>query len=423
MKTLTVKYLVYIALFVSIFFGKIPTVLASNPTVVRAMISGPNTVLIIFSEPVVTSTGDYIGVGGSVSGKFPSLISGNGTTNINLTFDGVTFIPGAKGNISIASSLKSSRDYKSFIPTTIVVHDGQTPTLTSFSIYTSDTLTSKNSNITVTFSTNKSVLAPSVTIGNIPVSVSGSDKGPFNAVYTVKGDNQNSLPITITLTDEAQNVSKITSGFTLGTVPSIASITSNAQRNGPLGVGSTIVFTLTPTFPVPNASIKAFYNGDMLSWSTDNGGKTYTATYTVRSDSNNQSFPTQIGGVVLTDQFGNSSAPASGNDIEKFVEVSYVPIPVESKKVETVAISKPTSLVVDKITVSKAKFTKTLKNGSTGSEVKELQKKLTSLGLYKGPITGTFGSATESAVKKFQAKYKLTQSGEVGPQTRGILNK
>jgi peptidoglycan hydrolase-like protein with peptidoglycan-binding domain len=55
--------------------------------------------------------------------------------------------------------------------------------------------------------------------------------------------------------------------------------------------------------------------------------------------------------------------------------------------------------------------------------VRELQKKLTKLGFYNGPVTGTFGPLTKAAVKKLQKAHKLEQLGSVGPGTRKVLNK
>jgi hypothetical protein len=405
--------------FIFILLTTVSTVYASNPTVIKAMVSGSHTILIVFSEPVQTSLGDYIGVGGPIMGKSPSSLSGNGTSNITLTFDSLGFIPGAKGSISIGASLKSLKDGKSFIPTTIFVDDGQIPTVNSFSVQTSGTLTTKNSNIYLSFTTNKNVLTPIVTIGNSPISIVGQERGPFSGSYTVLYDVVNSLPITITLTDEAQNVSKITTGFSIGTLPSIASITSDAQGNGPVNLGKSITFTLTPTFISPNAKIRAIYNGELLTWNTDNGGKTYTAVYTVTKDSISQSFPMQLTDVTLTDQFGNTSSFAKGDDVQKFIDTS----PSLVVKTEPILVKEKVEVEVKPVVVIKGKFTKTLKKGSTGTEVKDLQKKLTSLGFYKGPITGSFGSETEVGVKKLQAKYKLEQSGEVGRLTRNILNK
>ncbi len=68
-------------------------------------------------------------------------------------------------------------------------------------------------------------------------------------------------------------------------------------------------------------------------------------------------------------------------------------------------------------------FTKSIKLGSKGTEVLELQKKLKTLGFYKGKVDGGFGSATEVAVKAFQKAHKLPQLGNVGPKTRVLLNK
>lgn len=69
------------------------------------------------------------------------------------------------------------------------------------------------------------------------------------------------------------------------------------------------------------------------------------------------------------------------------------------------------------------KFTKAIKLGSTGTEVMELQKKLKTLGFYKGKIDEGFGAILEKAVKAFQKKNKLPQAGNVGPSTRALLNK
>ena len=55
-----------------------------------------------------------------------------------------------------------------------------------------------------------------------------------------------------------------------------------------------------------------------------------------------------------------------------------------------------------------------LKNGSTGSKVEELQKRLQELGYYNGSIDGDFGSMTEEAFKLFQKQAGLTVDGIAG---------
>ena len=69
-------------------------------------------------------------------------------------------------------------------------------------------------------------------------------------------------------------------------------------------------------------------------------------------------------------------------------------------------------------------FTKDLHKGMKDPEVTTLQKVLkTDSSIYpEGLVTGYFGSLTEAAVKKFQAKYEIKQTGTVGPVTRAKLN-
>ncbi len=69
-------------------------------------------------------------------------------------------------------------------------------------------------------------------------------------------------------------------------------------------------------------------------------------------------------------------------------------------------------------------FTKTLQKGMSDPEVTTLQTVLKSdSSIYpEGLVTGYFGSLTEAAVKKFQAKYGIDQVGIVGPVTRAKLN-
>ena len=67
-------------------------------------------------------------------------------------------------------------------------------------------------------------------------------------------------------------------------------------------------------------------------------------------------------------------------------------------------------------------FTKDLKLGSQGTDVTELQKKLTQEGVYPGPITGYFGQLTLKAVKTYQNKVGVSATGFVGPLTRAQLN-
>jgi len=67
-------------------------------------------------------------------------------------------------------------------------------------------------------------------------------------------------------------------------------------------------------------------------------------------------------------------------------------------------------------------FTRNLSLGMSGNDVTELQKALALNGVYRGPITGYFGQLTFSAVKAFQSKNGIKQTGVVAEQTRIMLN-
>lgn len=65
----------------------------------------------------------------------------------------------------------------------------------------------------------------------------------------------------------------------------------------------------------------------------------------------------------------------------------------------------------------------TITLGSTGDDVKRLQRVLARHLMWNpfGPITGTFDSGLEAAVKSFQQSNGLTVDGIVGPQTWSAL--
>ena len=61
------------------------------------------------------------------------------------------------------------------------------------------------------------------------------------------------------------------------------------------------------------------------------------------------------------------------------------------------------------------------KFGSRGSEVEQIQLRLSTLGYYKGAIDGIYGSATEKAVKEFQYDNSLVSDGIAGEKTLAAL--
>ena len=65
--------------------------------------------------------------------------------------------------------------------------------------------------------------------------------------------------------------------------------------------------------------------------------------------------------------------------------------------------------------------TAVLRQGSTGGEVKEVQRRLKQWGYYSGSVDGIFGSGTRKAVIAFQKKNGLTADGVVGKATYAAL--
>ena len=60
----------------------------------------------------------------------------------------------------------------------------------------------------------------------------------------------------------------------------------------------------------------------------------------------------------------------------------------------------------------------TIKFGSTGEDVYELQGRLKHLGFYHGKIDSVFGSKTQGAVKWFQSEFGMKVDGIVGPKVK-----
>jgi hypothetical protein len=65
--------------------------------------------------------------------------------------------------------------------------------------------------------------------------------------------------------------------------------------------------------------------------------------------------------------------------------------------------------------------TTALKPGDTGTQVTQLQRALNYLGYSVGTADGSYGPATETAVKSFQTDHSLTADGVAGPETLAAM--
>jgi peptidoglycan hydrolase-like protein with peptidoglycan-binding domain len=76
---------------------------------------------------------------------------------------------------------------------------------------------------------------------------------------------------------------------------------------------------------------------------------------------------------------------------------------------------------IEKATASAAVFTRTLRKGSSGADVKTLQTWLSEIG-YPVSIDGAFGPLTQAAVRQFQHAHRLSPAtGAVGRRTGAAL--
>jgi hypothetical protein len=63
----------------------------------------------------------------------------------------------------------------------------------------------------------------------------------------------------------------------------------------------------------------------------------------------------------------------------------------------------------------------TLTPGNTGDQVKHLQRALARLGYSPGRVDGSYGPATQNALKRFQQANSLQPDGVLGPRTLKLL--
>lgn len=83
----------------------------------------------------------------------------------------------------------------------------------------------------------------------------------------------------------------------------------------------------------------------------------------------------------------------------------------------------PTSPAINTPNSTRYIFKNPLFYGDSGDEVRELQKRLISEGVFSGSATGYFGDITLSAVRDYQKSKGISQTGNVGEETLSSLNK
>ncbi len=333
-------------------FAVASTAFAATPSVVSVKLTGSNIITVVYSEPVTTNSWDYTNFAGNLSGFGVTSISGSGSSVITLTLSGTPSVSnGTSGYLTIGTGVVSVSTSSSFPGGTYNVTSAQAPVLSSVSVSVinagGSTFSTIGSQIMLTFSTNESVVNPTVTLLGHTIGVSGTGPGPYTVNYTlVSGDAQGTINATIMFTDTNGNSGSATvnvlSNGSGSTGSTSGYISSNANSSGVLYAGNSITFTLVPSTAEPNAkAVTGSYNGIPLSWYTTNNGATYTAVYTVSAGQANETYPLQISGVSLTDQYGNTIGPFSGTDVQKTISATAATGPISVY--QAAAVTTPTT--------------------------------------------------------------------------------
>ena len=92
-----------------------------------------------------------------------------------------------------------------------------------------------------------------------------------------------------------------------------------------------------------------------------------------------------------------------------------------SRKKTVAALVLLFALNIGLITLSQRAEAASYRQGSTGTVVTQIQKKLASQGYYKASIDGIYGSRTAAAVRSYQKDRGLKVDGVCGPETLASL--
>ena len=343
------------------------------------------------STPVVNISGHGVSVSGTGIGPYVAsytYVTGDTAGLVPFTVS-MTDIAG-----SVGAQVRTTMNFNSTVPEiTSLTSNATNPGILKIGDSIKFRLTPKNPdpNLRVSGSYN-----------GVSLNWSTIDRGySYNAVYTVApGHMSQSAPIQITgvvISDAAGNISPAVSGddvqkVIFATGPAISEIT-------PVPL---VVSSASPLYEFTSTQAGSIgYGGDCRSNATVALVGRNTINFNALANGIHENCS-----ITVIDSNGVASNK---------LNITPFTVAVESSVASPESTPAPAA--------NKFVFTRLLKMGMTSDDVKELQKRLTELGVYSGPITGKFGALTFAAVKKFQQVNGILQVGYVGPSTRAALNK
>ncbi len=376
--------------------GANTTSLSFNPSTISLTVGQSQTVGISGSGPYYVSNntnpaiasatlnGSVLIVAGVTSGTDTIVVcsSNGGSTKCSSVTVNVT-----QGNVLSGNATSSSL---TFSQNNITMYTGQNQTVSVYGGSGVYYVSNNSAPSSVTVNTDGSnVVITGVSFGGANITICTIDNQCGSLYVYVQPNNQSNNSSTGTLT-----------------APALVSFSvSSSDSNGKfIGSGNTltVTFITNQIINIPTATVA----GTPVSV-TGGGIGPYTLSYTMTGQ---ESLP-----VPVNLHFSNVAGTAGQSSFWIGNTPVVNPIASGSLSGSTANTSSNNN--------SSSTFTEYLYDGSSGSQVTALQKRLTADGFYSGPITGTFGPLTRTALKAYQAKHGLAQIGVVGPATRVILNR
>lgn len=261
-------------------------------------------------------------------------------------------------------------------------------------------------------------------------------------LYLQSNGTWGSATATLTYAQLGSGSATTTTGLTANTLHTISVAAVNGDSSATTSY-STVASSYTLANTPSSVSLSAAANGFNLTWSGDatqyyvedetagsNSGWITATTYSVGGINCGTSRTFRVKGRNgdTTDTAFATSVSATTNACGGGVAVAVPATPATPATPAVPGVSPavpatPASVSLPPTASPVAVFVHTLRAGTRGGEVKQLQQKLRELGFFKySSNTGLFGAITKAAVVSFQKDQGLTPSGVVDAATRDALN-
>ena len=380
----------------------------------------PNTELLFTVEPAGFTNPSY-----TLSDSF----SGTSITNTDINSTGnFTWTPvtNQDGTHTITIYATDSNGHSANTQITVYVNSGVSIALTAPSpsatiapgttvVFTTDAFGFTNPAYTLVDS------FPGTSIINSDINSAG------NFSWTPTANDAGTHTITVSASDLYSHLSSAVATITVAGTAVLPASSSNTSASGLSPSQAQAIISLLQSFgadPSVISSVSADLGGQTTTASTASTGSGYVFTSYLSPGSTSQDV-TELQ-TILTQQ-GLFSAPITGyygTETENAVIAFQAAHGLDQLGVVGPATRAALNSLASAPNSSSSSyvFNNFLDIGSTGPDVTALQQRLTALGVYSGPITGTFGSLTQAAIEQFQGTHGISQVGYVGPATRAVLN-